>query len=229
MINFICVDNMEVSFFENVRNLVKFCNENPSLLEGKHPEIKDRLSKCCGKGQGTGNKATDHEASFAKIVEDHGFTHIQVGDEVTKFAYIYQPHGTQKSIDFRLLSPSGKAVDIDLKHSENDAIFLNDGKFLTDVIYVISFTRVLKDEKVKGQRKCPRQNVCTIVLGQDVMTPKDATALEKRYVRLRELNEETKDLDFLTIYARNANQYSCKQFTAEFNTNSLKKIITFLQ
>jgi hypothetical protein len=61
------------------------------------------------------------------------------------------------------------------------------------------------------------------------MTPKDAVALEKRYARLRELNEEAKDLDFLTIYARNANQYSCKQFTTEFNTNSLEKTMTFLQ
>lgn len=216
-------------FKEKVRILLTTITQNPSLLEAKQPEMKNRLDKCCGNGQGLGNKSSDQEACFAVVLEEQGWIQLLPGDKPNNpFSYIYQAQGTQRSIDFQLVSlnSESKPINFDLKHGEKEGIFLNDGKFLRDVIYVISFTRLL--EKVKGQRKCPRQNICSVALGQDIMTEKDSSALEKRYAQLREMNEQAKDTDFLTLYARNANQYSCKQFTSEFNTNQFKKVLEFL-
>jgi hypothetical protein len=212
-----------------VSNLFGHLAGNPHLLEEKHPEMKKTLDAYCGKGQGLGNKCSDQEACFAVQCELRGWV-LRKEDSDEGFFYMYQAQGTQKAIDFQLMYIEGgeviEYVNIDLKHSDKEAIFLNDGSFLTDVVYVISFTRLL--ERVKGQRKCPREHVCVIARGQDVMTEKDRAALENRFAVLKQMNSIKEDLDFLVMYVRNANQFSCKRFTPEFTEECLKKTQSWL-
>ena len=199
--------------------LFQTCRDNPECLEEKHPEMKKVLDACCGKGQGLGNKASDQEACFAVLLEKMGWTR---GQGSSDYSYLYQAQGTQKAIDFQLSYPDG-LLNLDLKHSEKDSIFLNDGTFLDGVVYIISFTRLLT--RVKGQRSCPRQCVCGIMMGQDVMTENDKKCLENSRVILRDLNVKKSNTEFLTIYLRSANQYSCKQFTNDFLTERFAKVL----
>ena len=200
--------------------LFQACRDNPERLEEKHPEMKKVLDACCGNGQGLGNKASEQEACFAVMLEEMGWTR---GKGTSDFSYVYQAQGTQKAIDFQLCYPGNGVLNLDLKHSEKDSIFLNDGSFLDSVVYIISFTRLLT--RVKGQRSCPRQRVCGIMMGQDVMTENDKKCLENSRAILRDLNLKGSDTDFLTIYLRSANQYSCKQFTDEFLTERFGKLL----
>lgn len=217
------------SFRTRVSKLFGFLQKNPHVLEEKHPEMKKRLDAYCGKGQGLGNKCSDQEACFAVACEADNWL-LRSKDAKDGLFYTYQAQGTQKAIDFQLMSiESGKvieSVNIDLKHGEKEGIFLNDGTFLDDVVYIISFTRLLP--KVKGQRKCPREQVCFIARGQDVMSEKDKKALENRFALLKQLNSVKEDLDFLVMYIRNANQYSCKRFSTEFTEECLKKTQAWL-
>ena len=216
-------------FRAKVSELFNHIKATPSVLEQKQPEMKKKLDAFCGKGQGLGNKCSDQEACFAAVCEEHGWK-LREKDSDEGFFYIYQAQGTQKSIDFQLIyidrGNVTESVNIDLKHSDKEAIFLNDGTFLDDVVYVISFTRLLP--RVKGQRSCPREQVCVIAKGQDVMTEKDRAALENRFALLKQLNAIKEDLDFLTLYARNANQFSCKRFTPEFTGHCWEKTRSWL-
>ena len=217
------------AFYTSVSELFGILHSNPRVLEEKHPEMKKKLDAYCGKGQGLGNKCSDQEACFAVVCEANKCT-LRPENVQTGFFYTYQAQGTQKAIDFQLLSIENgeviESVSIDLKHSDKDSIFLNDGSFLSDVVYVISFTRLLP--RVKGQRACPREQVCVIVRGQDVMTEKDRTALEKRFALLKELNSVKEDLDNLVLYVRNANQFSCKRFSHEFTMGCFQKTQSWL-
>jgi hypothetical protein len=202
-------------FKAKVVEMFQTLNTNPGLLEERHPEMRKKLDTMCGNGQGLGNKATDQEACFAVVAENHGFQSY-IPNRPGLF-YKYQVGGTQRSLDFQLLEvlESGGIdfVNFDLKRAKSDSIFLNDGKFLDNVVYVISFTR---STKVKGQRQTQKQNVCAIVRGQDVMTEKDKQRMARRVALIRQLNEEDEPGDFLVLYTRSANQYSCKQFTDDF-------------
>ena len=186
--------------------------------------MKKRLDAYCGKGQGSGNKCSDQEACFAVACEADNWV-LRSEDAKDGLFYTYQAQGTQQAIDFQLMFvESGniiESVNIDLKHGNEEVIFLNDGTFLDDVVYIISFTRLLP--KVKGQSKRPREQVCFIARGQDVMTEKDKKALEKRFAMLKQLNSVKEDLDFLVLYIRNANRYSCKRFSTDFTEECLKK------
>ena len=213
------------SFRLTVWNFLENLASNPHLLEEtNHKNTKKILNAYCGKGQGLGNKCNDHEACFAVQCESNVWT-LKREDSRNGIFYAYQVHGPQRSIDFQLVYLVDGAVtdcvNFDLKHSEEDSIFLNDGTFLRDVVYLVSFTRKLA--RIKGQRKYPRQQVCVIALGQDVMTEKDRTALEKRFALIKQLNSVKEDLDHLVLYNRNANQYSCKRFTPEFTEGCLRK------
>jgi hypothetical protein len=210
-----------MEFHRFIGNLLTSIKDAPVCLEQKYPEISRQLTAVCGNGQGLGNKASDHECSFAYELERHGckMTSYPISPALDGFYYVYQPNGTQKSIDFRVMSVvSGNvvnSVDFDLKHSVGKTIYLNDGTFLDDVIYIISFTRTLPREK--GKRKCDRKNVCGISLGQHILTEKDRAALKKRFDIIREINSVEYDLDFLRLYIRNANQYDCdSQFKDAF-------------
>ena len=217
------------AFRSPVSKLFEYLRSTPSALEEKHPAMKMKLDAYCGKGQGLGNKCNDQEACFAVICEVNGWT-LRPESPEDGFYYTYQAQGTQKAIDFQLMYiEDGEVIDsvnIDLKHSAKEAIFLNDGSFLTDVVYVISFTRLLA--KPKGQRKCPREQVCVIALGQDVLSEKDRSALEHRFAILKQMNSVKEDLDFLVMYVRNANQYSCKIFTPEFTEECFQKTQSWL-
>jgi len=221
------------TFHTSVSKLLARLHSSASVLEQKHHrEMKTKLDAYCGKGQGLGNKCSDHEACFAVECEADGWT-LHTKDAQNGLFYTYQLHGTQKSIDFQLIHVENgivrDSVNLDLKHGGEGAgasIFLNDGTFLDDVVYVISFTRLL--EKVKGQRKCPRQNVCVISLGQNIMTAKDKSQLERRFALLRIMNDEAEDTDDLVLYVRNANQFKCRRFTHDFVTDQLMKTQSWL-
>ncbi len=216
-------------FYSKILSLCDFLSKHPNRLEEKYPEMKKKLDLSCGNGQGTGNKSTDQESAFATILEEFGWTHISKSENPSlPYCYIYQPHGTQLSPDFKVVSnsPTIKPISFDLKHSIKDSIYLNDGKFLTDIIYVISFTRTLP--RVKGCRKCERENICALVLGQEILSEKDSKALQERYDILKKLNETHIDTDFLYFYCRSANQYSCKQFTNEFNAKAFLSLKEFI-
>lgn len=220
----------EHMFHRKVSELLKYLHSNPSTLEDTtHAAMKTTLNKFCGKGQGLGNKCSDQESCFAVIAEKHGWK-LYDSDEDGLF-YQYQVNGTQRSIDFQLMNVKDKvivdSVMIDLKHGESNNIFLNDGTFLEDVIYVISFTN--KQRKKKGQ---PQQNthVCVIALGRDIMTDSARSRLADWVVKIRRLTEECGgEEEFLTLYARSANRYSCKQFTPEFVADRMEKILAWLE
>lgn len=205
-----------------------YLQSNPHCLEIDQPEMRKRLDAMCGKGQGLGNKAVPHEACFAVVLEQFGF----IPYEPTKDGsfYKYQVGGTQRSIDFQLLTvQNGKVistVNIDLKHGSAESIFLNDGTFLEDVVYVISLS---KKVKVDGTRKKQTQNICVVSLGQDIMTDKDRAALETWRGYIRQGNElaKTMETDHLVLYARSANRYECGWITSEFMASCLQKLQSF--
>jgi len=222
--------NTKMSAFRTpVFKLFNYFYNNPSVLEEKHPEMKKKLDSYCGKGQGLGNKCSDQEACFAVVCEANGWT-LRSSEVEEGFFYTYQAQGTQKAIDFQLMYIEGgeviESVNIDLKHGDKEAIFLNDGTFLEDVVYIISFTRLLP--KVGKERKHPREQVCVIARGQDVMTEKDRKSLENRFALLKQLNSIKEDLDYLVMYARNANQFSCKRFSRSFTEECLQKTQSWL-
>lgn len=220
------------SFNSRISELFDFIHTNPSRLEEVHPGMITKLTQeAGGTGQGLASKLPPHEAAFAVVLEEHGWR--SVNDEPTGFFYKHQANGTQQSIDFRLMEKVGgvvvRSIDTDLKHGgtgSGASIFLNDGKFLDNVIYVISFTRLL--DKIKGNRKCPREHVCVIALGQDVMTDKDKAQLDRRFALLKQLNAEAEDTDDLVLYIRSANQFKCRRFTPEFIKDRLEKTLAWL-
>ncbi len=217
------------AFRNSVSKLFSYLRGNAVVLEKKHPDMNKKLDAYCGKGQGLGNKCSDQEACFAVACEASGWA-LRTDSPKDGFYYTYQAQGTQKAIDFQLMFIDDEkvveSVNIDLKHSDTEVIFLNDGSFLTDVVYVISFTRLLP--RVKGERKSPREQVCVVALGQDVMSEKDRTVLEKRFAILKQMNSVKESTDFLVMYARNANQYSCKGFTTPFTEECFQKTQSWL-
>jgi hypothetical protein len=220
------------SFYSRISTVFNFINRNAARLEETHPAMITKLTQAAGgTGQGLGNKLPPHEAAFAVVLEEQGWKPAK--GETTGFVYQHQANGTQQSIDFRLMELNEGAVvhsiDTDLKHGGEGAgasIFLNDGTFLDNVVYIISFTRLL--DKVRGQRKCPRENVCVVSLGQDIMTEKDKSQLNRRFDLLKQLNAEADDTDDLVLYIRNANQFKCRRFTPEFVTDRLAKTLAWL-
>jgi len=222
-----------MSFNSRITTLFQFINNNPARLEETtHKEVMKQLALSCGKGQGLGNKVSEHEGAFAIVLHEHGWLPYVEGQ--SGFFYKYQANGTQQSIDFRLMEVvDGKmvnSIDTDLKHGGEGAgasIFLNDGKFLDNVVYIISFTRLL--DAVKGQRKKPRENVCVVSLGQDVMSDKDKSQLEKRFALLKQLNAEADDTEDLVLYIRNANQFKCRRFTSEFIADRMAKTLAWIE
>jgi hypothetical protein len=171
-------------------------------------------------GQGTGNKATAHEACIAVVLESAGFTRVPRGTTPTTdgLYYWYQLQGTQASGDFLVFEVSGglkrREQILDAKHSNGVSIYLNDGTFEPGTLYIVSFTRCL--DRVPGQRKKPREQVCLLALGESIFTDKDRDAMTKWRAALRAMNAEATDTDHLRLYARSANQYDCRRFTPDF-------------
>jgi len=171
--------------------------------------------------QGTGNKVTDQEASFAALLEEHGFAFQpkQATAATTATApgkyYNYQANGSQQSIDFRVFEHDGTAVtrqlDLDLKHTTSDVFFLNDGWFHKDVVYVITWNR---------RTSAPRKKITTepatlIALGQDIPTSEETACMGELLAIKKKYNTEFKGCGSLSTYIRFANRYKCERFTPE--------------
>ena len=211
----------------HVAALFQYLQVRPDRLEENHSEKRKQLNKSCGNGQGLGNKASHQEACFAVIAEGYGF--LPYRPNTDGYFYKYQLCGTQRAIDFQLLEVvdgvTVNFVNVDLKHGDAQGIFLNDGTFLDDVVYVVSFSRKVK---VEGQRKMQKQNVCAIFLGQHAMTEKDKARMEEWRSLIRKMNKQTEQGDFLILYARSANRYDCKQFTNEYILEKSKLLFSWL-
>jgi hypothetical protein len=201
-----------------------FMRENPEKLEQKPVEMMKELQVYINSdGQGSANEVKGHEACVAIGLEQFGFVRVPRGTypSVDGIYYWYQLKGSQRAGDFLVFEIEGgtktREKILDAKHSNGMSIYLNDGTFEIGTIYIISFTRTLA--RVKGQRKCPREHVCFIGLGQDIFSEKDRSVLERWRATLRDLNKVGEDTDNLRLYARSANQYECKRFTPEFTQN----------
>lgn len=219
-------------FRDKVRTLFEYLQSNPSKLEDRcHSTMKSMLNHFCGNGQGLGNKCNDQEACFAVECEAHGWQ-LLTEDADEGFYYTYQARGTQRAIDFQLMYIEGgeviESIDIDLKHGDKEGIFLNDGTFLTNVVYILSFTRLLP--RVKGQARCPRQQICFIGLGNDIMTEDERNDLMEWREDLRLKNQRTKNRSSrLKLYARSANQFDVSDFTPEFTRECYQKLLAWLE
>lgn len=214
-------------FIRNLNNLLTELSSVPECLEqaakAKKSELKSLLKSS---GQGSANKVTNHEACIAEQADKQGFKLTPTNNIPSEdgLYYWYQLGGSQRSGDFLLFEVLNKVktaeVILDAKHSNGATIYLNDGTFEIGTLYVISYTKTL--DKIKGQKTKPRKNVCMIGLGENIMSQKDRTALEKRRDVLKQLNKQAKEeLDNLRLYARSANQYKCS-FTPEFVESNFK-------
>lgn len=201
----------------------------PQVLERKPVEMVSALQTYIGSGgQGTGNKVSEHEACIAQVLEEKGFVRAPRGTIPVEDGlwYWYQLQGSQQSGDFLVFEVKDgvKRMEkiLDAKHSNGVSIYLNDGTFETGTIYIVSFTRCL--DRVKGQRKKPRENVCFLALGEDVFSDKDRVAMERRRELIRTLNAAASETDHLRLYTRSANQYDCRRFDPDFTTTCWEKI-----
>lgn len=194
---------------------------NPQDLENKPVAMVATLHAYINSdGQGSANEVKPHEACIALVLETNGFVRAPRGTTPTTDGlwYWYQLNGSQRAGDFLVFEVKGgvKRAEriLDAKHSNGISIYLNDGTFEPGTIYIVSFTRCL--DRIKGQRKKPREQVCFVGLGEDIFTDKDRGVMATWRAALRAMNAAGSDTDHLRVYARSANQYDCKRFTAEF-------------
>ena len=206
---------------------------NPHVLEQRPVEMIAALQTYIATdGQGTGNKVSEHEACIAVVLEEKGFVRAPRGTipATDGLWYWYQLQGSQKAGDFFVFDVKDGVKHteriLDAKHSNNTSIYLNDGTFEPGTIYIVSFTRCL--DRIKGQRKKPREQVCFIGLGEDVFTEKDRAVMTAWRAALRAMNDAGAETDHLRVYARSANQYSCGRFTPEFAAAGWDKTIASL-
>jgi hypothetical protein len=228
--------SMDSVFRTTVRQAVMAIYTTPSLLEQNPVEMMRKLKDHCDtQGQGSANPVTKHEGCIAAVLEANG---IRLATERNKVPvehgiyFWYQAGGTQQKGDFTLFAAkAGVSVDsitLDAKHSNGTSIYLNDGTFETNVLYVISITLILP--RVKGQRKGERKNVCIVSLGQDIMTPEDTATMIQWRQEIRRLNTLGMKGSSLRLYARSANQYECKErFTPEFTQTCLEHTLAWLE
>jgi hypothetical protein len=215
-----------IRVFDSIRS-------NPSILRQKNPAIVAKLhSQAKADSQGTGNKVTDQEASFAMVMESNG-VQFQPKDAVFPTApgyyYFYQANGSQQSIDFRVFYSDGKTVvrkvDLDLKHTSSEVFFLNDGWFSHDIIYVVTWNR-----RTSQYRKRITSEVATfIALGQDIPSVAENALMGELLTIKKIYNTEFKGVDSLCTYIRFANRYKCDRFTPDFTETSYANVNTFIQ
>lgn len=198
---------------------------NPSCLEEKNSDMKKFL-KTQGNpdSQGIGNSPTDQESAFALKLQSNGYKFISKGKEVPKMNgnyYFYQPNGTQRNIDFMVIDIIDGITTkycFDLKHTNGKSFYFNDGWFEDGVIYIVSFT----DKKKKK---------VYIGYGEETRTEKDDLAYKTIREHIKSNNTIYKNTEFLRVYLRLANQYSCTQFTKDFieqKFNSVQKKISLI-
>lgn len=208
---------------------ITYMRENPNELEKNNIDMFQKLTNYMkSSGQGSANKVTNHEANIAEVFEKYGFIlapHKALPEE-DGYYYVYQESGSQQKGDFMIFwildGEMKSKIILDAKHSNSKSIYLNDGWFEIDTIYIVSFN--------SGTKKYPI-NTCLIGLGQDIPTEKDSEEMRRIIKIKQELNESKNDndTDFLKKYFRFANQYSCKQFTNEFSNDRFEKTLAWLE
>ncbi len=227
---------MEQEFLKMNQSVCQQCFQTPTLLKKKatdFPDILKRFQEQAKKeSQGLGNQETDHEVSFAAVLESLGFQfllkkkkndHLKLLPTLSDgFYYIYQVNGSQQSLDFQTIlvmeHQIKKTCTYDLKHTTTDQFYLNDGWFLQDIIYVITWT-------------CQKEKIKTfLALGQTIPSEKEKEVYANILQAKKLLNSQVKDeADMsLAVYHRFANRYSCKNFTDEYSTQRFQDVVTFL-
>jgi len=188
----------------------------PQILKLKCPEMEKRLQ---GQGkadsEGTGNKVTNHEAAFATVLEEFGFTWLpknkkndHLRDLPTEgFYYIYQANGSQAAVDFEVFRVADRQIKesykIDCKHSNNEIAMLNDGWFDKDTLYVMTWTA---KKVVKG----------LVAFGSTFTTKEDDKMYKETRRIIADLNSQPKKGANFSRYFRCANQFHLKTFTDDF-------------
>ena len=176
--------------------------------------------------QGTGNKPTDQEASFANIATSHGFTFLSKGAPapMNGLFYLYQLQGSQQEGDFGLREYEDGVVKseviLDLKHTTSKTFYLNDGWFHKDIIYIISWN--------SGTAKKPIFRT-HIALGQDIPSAEEQAFMETLIAFKREKNTTTSKVGSLRPYIRFANQYTCERFTEALAAEHLAAALTLVK
>lgn len=226
------MDSNKALFNENIAKVLNKIYTDPSILQNDDEPMRIKLRSQGKKdSQGTGNAVTPQEAYFAVLLESNGFTFIpkeKKGNHIKYIKknnlsdglyYIYQVNGSQQSIDFGLILLKNKEIieqiNFDLKHSNNDVIFLNDGWFENNVIYLVTW---FNKETVKS----------FIGLGQHIPTKEDKEIMDILLKFKKGKNSETKKGGFLIPYLRFANRYLCSQFTEDFTKENYEKVKQFL-
>ncbi len=211
-----------------VQAVLTAISSDPLLLK-KSPSATSSFLQKQGNmaSQGTGNKVTDQEASFADVVASHGFTFLPKGAPAptSGLFYLYQLQGSQQEGDFGLREYEAGAVKaeviLDLKHTNSKTFYLNDGWFQKDVLYVVSWNA--------GPAKQPVYRP-HIARGQDIPSAEEQAFMEALVAFKREKNTTTGKVGSLRPYIRFANQYSCERFTegvaAEHLTAALHSVTT---
>jgi hypothetical protein len=205
-------------FSKAIRNCLHSIKTNPMLLRAEPIEIKKKLyTQGDIASQGTGNQVTNQEASFAEVLESHGFAYSspKVPAVENGLYYIYQVNGTQQSIDFQAfeLRDGDKKyfVNFDLKHTKNDVFFLNDGWFHENIVYIVSWMRKISEPR----KKRVVEPATFIGLGQDIYDEEEAGLYEKLCEIKKQCNSEYKGANSLHCYIRFANTYKCDKFTED--------------
>ena len=189
--------------------------ENPSILiGGADATVRSRLQINATAGaQGTGNRATDQEVCFASLLETHRIP-ILARETIPLPPppyYIYQPNGSQQSIDFRIVE-AGRITDIDLKHSLNETFYLNDGWFHENVVYIVTWGRRISPLRTRVVREL----ATFIGFGKSIPTEAESACMAEMLEMKNKYNKDHGRVGNLFPYVRFANRYMCNRFTPEF-------------
>jgi hypothetical protein len=214
---------LATKFIPIIKHLVK----EPDVLKKKCPEVMSRLqSQGKAESEGTGNKVTNHEAAFASVLEEFGFTWIpkkKKNDHLKAlpnegYYYIYQVNGTQASIDFEIMyildSHIQSSFKIDCKNSTTPKLMLNDGWFENDILYLFTW-------------ECKKE--VKFFIGISTFTTEEENMRVREIRKIKdELNSGVKNVGDLNVYFRFANQYSLKKFTDDFIKAGITKTIDWI-
>ncbi len=213
-------------FTTAVRAILTKVSSDPLLLKKSPASMVAFLQKQGNlDSQGTGNKVTDQEASFADIAANHGFTFHPKGasNPTNGLYYLYQLQGSQQEGDFGLREYDGGKIKseiiIDLKHTKGKVFYLNDGWFQKNVVYIISWNT--------GTPKKPLYRT-HIALGQDIPSAEEQSFMESLITFKKEKNMATNTVGSLRPYIRFANQYSCERFTDVVAAEHLGTALSFV-
>jgi len=213
-------------FKQTVRSTFQALSADPAILERSLPTMVSFLHSQGREGsQGTGNKPTDQEASFAAAVAARGFTFLAKGAEppADGFYYLYQLKGSQKEGDFGLREYEGGVIKqeivVDLKHTLSKTFYLNDGWFHKDIVYIVSWNA--------GTPKKPALRT-HIALGQDIPSAEEQAFMEQLQAFKNEKNSGTTKVGSLKPYIRFANKYTCERFTSETAAAHLTATLTWI-